>query len=289
MVYLSGFRLPGIESEEGFFSGLQRTCYTDFYPFGIFPKKELDELSFEPITIFYGGNGSGKTTLLNVIAESIGAARSAAFNKSSFFGDFVQRCRPEWESFFQDSTVITSDDVFDYIFDLRAVNEGVDNRRDKLLDEYIELKTSKFQLKSLADYEQLKKVNSARRHTGSEFVRRNVPANVPERSNGENAFLYFTNKIEANQIYLLDEPENSLSAEYQIELAGFIQDSARFYNCQFIIATHSPFILAAQQAKIYDLDRVPVGACKWTELANVRRYFDFFMARRDEFYEEKME
>ena len=282
-VYLSQFLLPGIHREESFFDNLQRTCYTNFYPFGVFPPKELDHLSFEPITIFYGSNGSGKTTLLNVIAETIGAERSTPFNKSSFFGDFTDRCQPVWESFYQDSTVITSDDVFDYIFDLRALNEGVDTKRDRLLDEYMDLKTSHFQLRSLADYEHLKKVNSARRHTGSEFVRRNLPKNVPERSNGESAFLYFTNKIEGNQIYLLDEPENSLSAEYQQELLCFIEDSARFYNCQFIIATHSPFILAAKYAKIYDLDSVPVTVKKWTELANVRRYFEFFMERRDEF------
>ncbi len=192
-------------------------------------------------------------------------------------------CEPDWFYSYQDSTVITSDDVFDYIFDLRTLNEGVDVKREKLLSEYTELKYSSFQMKSLDDYEQLKKVNTARRVSGSEFARRNVMKNVPEQSNGESAFMYFTNKIKENQIYLLDEPENSLSAAYQQELLGFIEDSARFFNCQFIIATHSPFILAAKQAKIYDLDESPVTVKKWTELANVRRYFDFFMEHRDEF------
>lgn len=286
MIYLNNFTLPDIESEEGFFSNLQRTCYTDFYPFGIFPKKELRQLSFEPITIFYGSNGSGKTTLLNVIAEFLGALRSAPYNKSSFFDDYVKLCSPDWDSFFQDSTVITSDDVFDYIFDLRALNEGIDVKREKLLEEYIEMKYSKFQLRSLDDYEHLKKVNDTRRHSGSEFVRRNLMKNVPARSNGESAFLYFTNKIEGNQIYLLDEPENSLSAEYQQELLGFLEDSARFYNCQFIIATHSPFLLSAKYARIYDLDARPVQVRPWTELENVRRYFDFFMERKEEFTKE---
>lgn len=244
-------------------------------------------MTFEPITFFYGGNGSGKTTLINVIAECIGARRSASYNKSSFFGDFTERCSPDWASFYQDSTVITSDDVFDYIFDLRALNEGVDVKREALLEEYTKLKSARFQLRSLSDYEQLKKVNDSRRHSGSEFVRRNLMQNVPERSNGESALLYFTNKIEANQIYLLDEPENSLSAAYQQELLRFIEDSARFYHCQFIIATHSPFLLAADYAKIYDLDAVPVCARRWTELENVRRYYDFFVAHREEFENEK--
>jgi len=283
MIYLKGFALPGTDREDDFFTELKRTCYTTFYPFGIFPPKGLDRLAFEPITIFYGGNGSGKTTLINVIAESIGAERNAPFNRSSFFGEFAQMCEPDWFYAYHDSTVITSDDVFDYIFDLRTLNEGVDVKREELLSEYTELKYSKFQMKSLDDYEQLKKVNTARKVSGSEFVRRSVMKNVPERSNGESAFMYFTNKIKENRIYLLDEPENSLSAAYQQELLGFIEDSARFFNCQFIIATHSPFILAAKQAKIYDLDETPVTVKKWTELANVRRYFDFFMDHREEF------
>lgn len=126
-------------------------------------------------------------------------------------------------------------------------------------------------------------MNQARKGSKSEFIRKSLVKNVPERSNGESALMYFTNKIQENQIYLLDEPENSLSAEYQQELLQFIEDSARFFNCQFIIATHSPFLLAAKHAKIYDLDAKPVAVKKWTELENVRRYFDFFMAHVEEF------
>lgn len=83
--------------------------------------------------------------------------------------------------------------------------------------------------------------------------------------------------------YLLDEPENSLSAENQLKLKQFIEDSARFYNCQFIISTHSPFILSLTDALIYDLDSNPVVSKKWAELTNVRTYYDFFMEHNNEF------
>ena len=102
-------------------------------------------------------------------------------------------------------------------------------------------------------------------------------------SNGETAYYYFTQKIEENALYLLDEPENSLSAMLQNKLRGFIEDSARFYNCQFIIATHSPFLLSMKGAKVYDLDSTPVEAKKWTELENVRIYHEFFENHRNEF------
>lgn len=283
MVYLEEFRLPTVLDEELFLGNIQMTCFENFYPFGIFSPKELESLFFEPITIFYGSNGSGKTTLLNIIAERLGAQRGAPYNKSSFFDDYVKMCQVRWETAYHDSTVITSDDVFDFIFDVRRLNDGVDDKRDELMEEYLDLKTSPFQLRSLDDYEQLKKVNTVRRHSKSEFIRQNLVKNVPERSNGESALMYFTNKIEENQIYLLDEPENSLSAEYQQELLTFIEDSARFFNCQFIIATHSPFILSAKHAKIYDLDCRPVQVKRWTELDNVRRYYEFFMTHSDEF------
>ena len=283
MVYLEEFELPSYAFECRFFGGQKRTCYDTFYPFDIFPEKDLEELSFEPITIFYGSNGSGKTTLINVIAEHLSASRDAAYNKSNFFDLYVAGCRARWQYGYQDSTVITSDDVFDYIFNVRNINDGVDVKRDDLLEEYLDLKHTHFQMRSLDDYEQLKKVNQARRQSGSQFVRKNLMKNIPEKSNGESALMYFTNKIQENQIYLLDEPENSLSAEYQQELLQFIEDSARFFNCQFIIATHSPFLLAAKHAKIYDLDAKPVVVKRWTELENVRRYFDFFMAHAEEF------
>lgn len=283
MVYLEEFELPDYGFECRFFGSQKRTCYDTFYPFDIFPEKDLEELSFEPITIFYGSNGSGKTTLINVIAEHLSASRDAAYNKSNFFDLYVAGCRARWQYGYQDSTVITSDDVFDYIFNVRNINDGVDVKRDDLLEEYLDLKHTHFQMRSLDDYEQLKKVNQARRQSGSQFVRKNLMKNIPEKSNGESALMYFTNKIQENQIYLLDEPENSLSAEYQQELLQFIEDSARFFNCQFIIATHSPFLLAAKHAKIYDLDAKPVVVKRWTELENVRRYFDFFMAHAEEF------
>lgn len=63
----------------------------------------------------------------------------------------------------------------------------------------------------------------------------------------------------------------------------FLEDSARFFGCQFIIATHSPFLLAMRGAKIYDMDEDVVDVKKWTELSNVRAYFEFFKKHEGEF------
>ena len=85
-------------------------------------------------------------------------------------------------------------------------------------------------------------------------------------SNGKSAMKYFTDHITEDALYLLDEPENSLSIAFQMELSKYISDSARHFGCQFIMATHSPVLLSIKDALIYDLDETPVETKKWTEL-----------------------
>ena len=183
----------------------------------------------------------------------------------------------------KESRIITSDDVFDFMLNLRSINDGINLKREQLFADYLEDKYSHFQMKSLDDYERLKKVNMAKRKTQSRYVRENLMDNVREHSNGESAFIYFSEKIKENGLYLLDEPENSLSPERQQEILRFLQDSARFFGCQFIIATHSPFLLSMNGAKIYDMDEEPVDIKRWTELDNVRAYYDFFKKHEHEF------
>ena len=258
--------------------------YDTFYPFQVLSKHGLTRLDFEPVTILYGGNGSGKTTALNVIAEKLALDRDTLYNRSNFFEDYTGMCDYEEEMPIpKESRIITSDDVFDFMLNLRSINDGINLKREQLFADYLEDKYSHFQMKSLDDYERLKKVNMAKRKTQSRYVRENLMDNVREHSNGESAFIYFSEKIKENGLYLLDEPENSLSPERQQELLRFLQDSARFFGCQFIIATHSPFLLSMNGAKISDMDEEPVDVKRWTELDNVRAYYDFFKKHEHEF------
>ena len=284
MIYLSQFEFPHIETEYAFLHEVKHTCYDTVYPFQVLSRHQMREIEFAPVTIFYGGNGSGKTTALNVIAEKLHLQRDTLYNRSNFFEDYTKLCRfTTAQQIPNHSRMITSDDVFDFILNLRSLNEGIDHKREDLFEEYLDAKYSHFQMRSLNDYEQLKKVNTARSKSQSKYVRENVMNNVRTHSNGESAFLYFTEKIQERGLYLLDEPENSLSPEKQQELLQFLEDSVRFFGCQFVIATHSPFLLSMREAKIYDLDEDIVDVKHWTELKNVRSYYEFFKKHEDEF------
>ncbi|MBQ4266094.1 MAG: AAA family ATPase [Clostridia bacterium] len=287
MIYLDSFAFPDDELETSYIMGVRRTCYASFYPFKILSRRQFERIDFEPVTILYGGNGTGKSTALHVMAEKIGLLREAPYNRTSFFEDYVGMCRMELrQPVPQGSCMITSDDVFDHMIALRELNDGIDHRRTEVFEEYLENKHSNFQLSSMEDYDQLKKVVRARKKTQSRYVKEELGMNVRTFSNGESAFRYFTNKITEDRLYLLDEPENSLSPERQMELCRFISDSARFMGCQFVISTHSPFLLSMKGAKIYDLDSDPVDVRRWTQLKNVRTYYDFFIRHQSAFEDE---
>ncbi len=298
MQYLQSFSLPTAHAEEEYFlkfpPELEMQCYghESIYPFKIFPQKQFSCVDFEPITIFYGGNGSGKSTLLNVIAEKLSLRRSAPFNNTPFMKAYLERCSMRLsygKSVPKESRIITSDDVFDFLLDIRAINEGVADRREALFAEYDAFREKStqgktYEFRSMDDYEALKHRNELNRSTKSAYTARHMTKKeLSGKSNGESAFWYFTNQIKEHALYLLDEPENSLSVQLQNELRQFIEDSVRFYHCQFIISSHSPFLLSMKGAKVYDLDAVPVVEKSWTELENVRLYYDFFEQYRDKF------
>ncbi|MHB1484170.1 MAG: AAA family ATPase [Saccharofermentanales bacterium] len=289
MIFLKHFILPSIYEEE------KGNFFTHAYPYGIFPFKELQNICFKPITIFYGGNGSGKSTLLNLIAEKLNLPRTTPFNSSSLFDQYVKtKCK-----FITDtdddgvnldiplgSKIITSEDIFNYILNVRNENSRINKNKTMQEQKYRELidaNTEKFQLKSIDDYEKLKVQNAARRQTQSRFVTDRAGRNIEQFSNGETALTYFDKQFQTNSLYLLDEPENSLSPKFQLQLAKLISDCANFCDCQFIIATHSPFILSVDDAEIYDLDSIPATVRNWYDLENVKIYFDFFKENEELF------
>lgn len=284
MIYLKRFKLLDAYHEDIILQSETRRIYNNVYPLHIFPLKDLTDIELSSITIFYGGNGSGKTTLLNIISEKLNANRKEILDKGNYFSMYVDRC--DYEMGIKKPTdikYISSDDVFETLLNVRAINSRVNKNKEALADVYLNKKFSNKDT-SIFDYEEVKEDYLAKSRTMSKFIRERLGNNnILEMSNGESALMFFERGIEEDSIYFLDEPENSLSAENQIKLKKFIEESVRFYNCQFIISTHSPFLLNLDEALIYDLDESPVKIKKWNELKNVRIYYDFFKSKVSDF------
>ena len=288
MIYLKSFTLLDEKEENDYVLGSDtRNIYNNYYPLDIFSSRRLKNIKFGSITCFYGGNGSGKSTILNIISEKLNSNRKTEIDKGSYFNIYVKYTSYEMgiEQPISIKT-INSDDVFDYLLDIRSINSHINRRKEKLSKEFLENKYSNNSL-SFEDFENLRDSIDSKRKTMSKYVRDRLVNNIIiESSNGESALMFWEKEIEDDSIYILDEPENSLSAENQIKLMKFIEDSVRFYNCQFIISTHSPFFLSMKDAVIYDLDTIPVITRKWTELENVKIYKKFFDEHSSEFKEE---
>ena len=264
------------------------------YPCGLFSRKEFSEIYFRNITIFYGGNGSGKSTLLNLIAEKLKLNRIAPYNSGEMFAAYANKCTYTMgyddEGFLHrvpnGSRIITSDDIFDYMLTVRTNNSEIREQKEVARKDYLAKRYgTAVQFKGMEDYEELRLEALARKKSVSrrEFIRRTVGDEVDLCSNGETALQYFEQKLKNDTLYCLDEPENSMSPQMQLELVEMLERKARYCGCQFIIATHSPFLLAMEGARIYNLDSSPVEIKNWWELDNPKQYYAFFAKYRDLF------
>ena len=125
MIYLSGFTFPSEDEELDYIYKVGISGPS--YPFKVLSLCNLRRIDFEPITVLYGNNGSGKSTALNIIADKTKVHRDSIYNKTSCYPDYVKLCDADTrKSIPENSRIITSDDVFDYMLDMRNLNEGID-------------------------------------------------------------------------------------------------------------------------------------------------------------------
>ena len=301
-MYLERIILPSNSTEEeilyssdspiGTMKGLMKCHSGNLYPFGLFPERSrgMRELVLEfnsTITILYGGNGSGKTTILNLIAESIKAMRHSAFNRSGLFYDYLKSCNADTGEQCRKMLIITSDDVFDYLQRQRRKFEAFNEQRSMLSDEMSRRRAIYKEEAELGkgvsvDFDDPESIESFHKrcaimkNTNSMLIVKKMGIDQKGQSNGETAIDFFTDQITPGGLYLLDEPENSLSPKMQLALMDFISMMADEFNCQFIIASHSPFFIGMNYASVYNLDADIIDLCDWTELESIQVYRDFF-------------
>lgn len=273
IIYLSSF----LFSEE-------TVSNPNIYPYNVFADKNERVLVFNsPITVLYGNNASGKSTMLNIMANRLQLegqeyATSNQYGKTLYFSQFVEECSytlgetddgKAQKRLPQKSRYIKSEDI---LYEIKKIQQE-QVLEDGYIYEHIRRGMPREQRESFrnskATWQQLENIKFAQE----------------KYSNGETTLQMLDDYIEPDALYLLDEPEVSLSPANQTALAERLNQMARFLGCQFIISTHSPFMLGTLYAKIYNLDSRDLEEARWTELENVRYFYDFFERHRGEFQE----
>lgn len=253
----------------------------NIYPYNVFADKHEKVLFFCPITILYGNNASGKSTILNIIANKLQLegqeyATNNKYGNTQYFMKFVETCNytlgegddgKRFSRVPNKSRYIKSEDI---LYEIKKIQQ------EQVLDdgyvyEHVRRGMPKEQIEILR--------NSSKMKQQMEYIK----FAQEKYSNGETALQMLDDYIEPDALYLLDEPEVSLSPSNQTILAEKLNKLSRLLGCQFIISTHSPLLLGTLNAKIYDLNSKELEETKWTELENVRYFYEFYEKHREEF------
>lgn len=273
MIYLSSFKLSDCQISN-----------PNIYPYNVFRGKYIEPFVFTPITVFYGNNGSGKSTLLNIIANKLGLkgkenATSNSYGITNYCDAFSSECSyslgedefgREIRSLPKNSRYIKSEDI---LYEVKKIQQK-QVLSDGTLYDYIK--------RGMKKEEAEKYLQSKEGSKQMEYI-----MYAQEKySNGETSMQYFDEFLQPEALYLLDEPEVSLSPANQVALAEEINKMARLLECQFVVATHSPFMLGTLNAKIYNIDSKEYDITKWSDLENVRYFYNFFKKNEKEFRKE---
>ena len=228
---------------------LERSKVPDFdqYPFNLPAVRHLQTLDLHPkVTFLIGENGSGKSTLLEAISLICG------FNPEGGSRNFNFASRE------------SHSDLHRYLRPVRGV------RRPK--DGYFLRAESYFNVAT--EIERLDEEPAG----GPPIIESYGGRSLHEQSHGESFFALFLNRFAGQGLYLLDEPEAALSPSRQMAMISRLHDLVRD-SSQFIIATHSPIIMAYPDARIFQLSPDGIDSVDYTETEHYRVTKDFLSNR----------
>jgi predicted ATPase len=239
------------------------------FPFTVPAIAALERVVFEtPVTFLVGENGSGKSSFLEALAwavESV-AAGSAPLERDASL-DAVRplgrALRPIWSRRTRRGFFLRAEDFFGWVKRTNAARADFVRDAERVRAESAHLPEG-----------ELRRILSP--YTGSAAAIENrYGADVDARSHGEQFLAFFGSRLVPDGLYLLDEPEAPLSPSRQLALLATLREASVQRRCQFVIATHSPILMALPGATILSFDRTPVGPVAWDELEHVRLVRDF--------------
>jgi predicted ATPase len=247
MIHLNSIGLkPGAEKQTGF-------------PFSLPLIKNFDKIEFNsPVTFFVGENGSGKSTLLEALAAGLNAVavggddvgRDQTLEHARALG---KQLKFSWGNKTHRGFFLRAEDFFNFARRLQTMNAELKEIADSFDEEY-----SGYAL-GLA-----KGAVLGQRLALIERYGENLDAN----SHGESFLKLFQSRFVPGGLYLMDEPEAPLSPQRQLALLSMLKDMVE-EKAQFIIATHSPILMAFPGAKIYSFDNHPIREVKYDDVEHV--------------------
>lgn len=240
-----------------------REQLSERYPFNLPLFRDFEQLTFtSPVTLFVGENGSGKSTLLEALAAAIG---SITIGDSSIEYDptmapareLAGHLKLHWSSRTKRGFFLRAEDFLNYTKRLSEMRSEATARLAEIKEEYHG--RSRF-AQSQASLPYLKTLGELRQLYGQ---------GLDARSHGESFFDLFQSRFRPNSLYLLDEPETPLSPLKQLSFISMIKEMVN-QNAQFIIATHSPILMAIPGADIYSFDQSPPLKVNYEDVEHVQ-------------------
>lgn len=235
----------------------------DRFPYSVPAVRTLESLDFPtPVTFLVGENGSGKSTIMEAIAAAtrlpaIGAemrvdADESLAQQRALGANFTLR----WDKRSARGFFLRAEDFFGFTKTLARMRAEFLRELDEVDVEY---ENRSLHAKAL-------RTGPIRASLGEMEARYGV--DLDANSHGQSFLRLFQSRLVPQGLYLLDEPEAPLSPQSQLALLAMIKDMVA-QHAQFIIATHSPILLAFPGATIYSFDQLPVAAVRYDELEHV--------------------
>ncbi|HET9013904.1 MAG TPA: AAA family ATPase [Gemmatimonadaceae bacterium] len=241
------------------------------FPFSVPVIRTLDRLSLDaPVTFFVGENGSGKSTLLEGIAAAarLPVVGSADLDADATLGaqrELAGALRLVWSRKTPRGFFLRAEDFFGFAKRLSAL-------RSELLQRIAELEV---EYADRSDYARRLAMGPAVASLAD--MERRYGVDLDANSHGQSFLRLFQSRFVPDGLYLLDEPEAPLSPQSQLALMAMMQEMLAA-GAQFVIATHSPILLAFPEATIYSFDRAPAEVVRYDELDHVVLTRDFLNA-----------
>ena len=237
------------------------------FPFTVPTISTLPEIVFEtPVTFFVGENGSGKSTLLEAIAiaTKLPAVAAAPTNDDDTLNaqrSLAKVLRLAWTHRTHRGFFLRAEDFFGFA---RSLSREREEFRKQVTEIEVAYRERSAHARGLA----LGPIRSSLSATEQTFE------NVEANSHGQAFFQLFRSRFVPGGLYLLDEPETPLSPLSQLAFLAMLKDMVE-QDAQFVIATHSPILLALPGARILDFDSKPVRWTAYEELEHVRLTREF--------------